>query len=240
MRIAICSDDTKDVNIIQRHIKDIFRKKKINWEIVIDVYVNTFSMFDKMETHKIKYDIYIIALYKDGAKDIDISRKIFEKQSDVKLVYMVDANSCIEYMEDIVDIRPHAVLFKPITKSGVEKMVNKVVDMMTENEGVMTLKNKEGIYTVTNNEITYIESESRYLIVNRENREPIKIISTFEKIEDKLNEDFVKCHRCYYVNCRKIRKLNKKMIELINDKTIPVSVSNYNNVYNRYLEIFER
>ena len=238
MRIAVYDEIQEDANIMKRQIKKAIVRLNTKREAVIDTYYSSFAMLDYINIHKIKYDLYVIALNDEYGKGIELGMKICDEQRDARIAFSTAHESYLKCLDDIISVRPYSLIQKPVGFEKVRKMIKRVVDTMGEGENSIVLKNKEGIYTVANSEITYIESDNRYLIVNREKREPIRVISTFEKLEKQLSNDIVKCHRCYYVNCRKICRFNKNIIELAHDITIPVSGSNYENVYNRFVEIF--
>lgn len=242
MRVAVYDEIKEDANIMKVQIKKALENLNVDRENVIDTYFSAFAMLDYISIHKIKYDLYVIALNNEYEKNLELSMKIKDEQRAAKIAFSVGHHeSYLKCLENIIAIRPYALILKPVEYDKVKKMIKNVINTMREeNEDTIILKNKDGIYTVVNSEIAYIESQGRYLIVNREEKEPIRVISTFEKIEEQLNDDFVKCHRCYYVNCRKISRFNKKIIKLANDITIPVSSSNYENVYNRFIDIFGR
>lgn len=240
MRIAVYDEIQEDANTMKIQVKKALESLNSDREYVIDIYASAFAMLDYINIHKIKYDLYVIALNNEYGKGLELSMKINDEQRGAKIAFSTDHHeSYLKCLENIIAIRPYSLILKPVEYDKVLKMIKNVINTMRqEKEDSIILKNKDGIYTVENSEITYMESQGRYLIVNREEKEPIRVISTFEKIEKQLNDDFVKCHRCYYVNCRKICKFNKKMIQLVNDITIPVSGSNYEGVYNRFMEIF--
>lgn len=238
MRIAVYDEVQEDAGIMKAQIRKALKALNIEGKIIIETYASTFAMLDYINIHKIRYDLYVIALNDAYEKGLELSIKISGEQGDAKIAFSANRESYLKCLEDIISIRPYSLIPKPVKYDKVLKMIKNVIDKVCENEDSIVLKNKDGIYTVINSEITYIESDNRYLIVNREEKEPIRVISTFEKLEKQLNDDFVRCHRSYYVNCRKIRRLNKKIVQLANDKTIPVSGTNYKNVYNRFVEIF--
>lgn len=235
MRIAVCDDEQMITDVMVRYLEDIF--ENMDKYVVIDIFSSAFEMLDYMENHKNKYDMIFMDIMLNNDNGIHLGEKILKKQTDIKIVFMT---GYIEYVEDIFDIEPFGLVIKPIKYEQVRKIINKLVDSISRSKGSnIILRNKEGVFSISLNEITYIESEGRYLIINSGRSETVKVIMTMSEIEEMLNMDYVKCHRSYFVNCRNIKRLDRRMAYMIDNSSIPISASNYKKVFIRYIEILE-
>ncbi len=236
MRIAVCDDEKVIKDIVVEHLNAFFKNTGVQEKIYIDTFSGAFEMLDYMERNKKKYDVIFMDIMLGKDNGIKLSEKILAIHQNVQIIFIT---GYIDYVEDIFDIAPTGLLIKPISYEKIKKVMEKVNKNISNNEKYITVNNKDGIQVIHTNEINYIESQGRYLLIKRKSGELIKVIMTISEMEQMLNTDFVKCHRSYIVNCRKIRRLDKRAIYLSDGQDIPVSSGNYENVRKRYINILE-
>lgn len=235
MRIAVCDDEQKITDMMTRYIKDIF--ENMDKYVSVDTFSSAFEMSDYMEKHKSKYDLIFMDIMLKDDTGIHLGDEILKRQTDIKIVFMT---GYMEYVEDIFDIVPFDLVLKPIKYEKVRKVIDKLTGCVDNDKSTnIIVRNKEGVFSVNLNDITYVESEGRHLIINRNQAEKIKVIMTMSEMEEMLNEDFIKCHRSYFINCRNIKRLDKKMAYMVNNSSVPISASNYKKVFVRYIQILE-
>lgn len=72
-------------------------------------------------------------------------------------------------------------------------------------------------------EIKYIEGMSEYIRIYTEGRDrPIATLSSLQKIESRLPDYFMRVHRSYIVNMRKVTEISRLRIIFDKDTYIPV------------------
>lgn len=129
--------------------------------------------------------------------------------------------------ETIVDY-----LVKPITGERLQKSVDYVTHMLelertalNSHSGEFYIKVGKKIARVRFDDISYIEANGDYIFIFR-GKERFVINSSLRKINDRLNSpNFVKVHRSYIVNIKKIDRIRDNMIFMDNVK-IPFSKTN--------------
>ena len=116
-------------------------------------------------------------------------------------------------------------LTKPITKgtlwSTVEMVAQKATIQEFDNKYV-EVKIRKGYHRISLNEILYIKSDHVYVEIVCENSKFLCRYSLSELIENINHPDFVRCHRSYAVNSRKITTYTSSKI-WIGEAIIPVS-----------------
>lgn len=95
-----------------------------------------------------------------------------------------------------------------------------------DNDESLFIKNREKYVRIKLKNIYYVESELRLLHIYT-NSGMYTTYMTIESVQEKLNGNFIRCHRSYIVNSSKIMKIEKDNIILYNDKVIPISRSHY-------------
>ena len=85
------------------------------------------------------------------------------------------------------------------------------------------LKTDYRVIKVNIADIRYIEAMSEYLKVWREGEtKPIITLLSMKKIEESLPDYFMRIHRSYIINLKKITEVNKNRVFLSEDTSIPI------------------
>ena len=84
-------------------------------------------------------------------------------------------------------------------------------------------------------DISYIEGMSEYLKIHLESQpKPVVTLLSMKKMEEYLPPYFMRIHRSYIVNLKKIQEVNKNRIIMDADTYLPIG-DNYKDAFNDYL-----
>lgn len=105
-----------------------------------------------------------------------------------------------------------------------------------DEDDTIFLKTEYKIMRVSLSEITYIEAMSEYLRIFVEGKpRPIVVLLSMKKMEERLpSASFMRVHRSYIINLKKIREMSRNHIILENDADIPVG-DLYKDAFNAYV-----
>ena len=105
-----------------------------------------------------------------------------------------------------------------------------------DEDDTIFLKTEYKIMRVSLSEITYIEAMSEYLRIFLEDKtRPIVVLLSMKKMEERLpSASFMRVHRSYIINLKKIREVSKSHIILENDVDVPVG-DLYKDTFNAYI-----
>ena len=125
-------------------------------------------------------------------------------------------------------------LLKPFSLQDFQRAANKLLTQLsTLNSPLSTLTSSPSDYVflktdyrvikVNIADIRYIEAMSEYLKVWREGEtKPIITLLSMKKIEESLPDYFMRIHRSYIINLKKITEVNKNRVFLSEDTSIPI------------------
>ena len=119
-------------------------------------------------------------------------------------------------------------LVKPISYSRFYQAVKKVQDHLakkettTQNDEIF-VKDGHDLVKLNLREVLYIEAVSNYVSFKTQTKNVLSLLS-MKKLEDNLPDYFVRIHRSYIVNIRKVDKVESNNL-LIGSITLPVSSS---------------
>ena len=151
-----------------------------------------------------------------------------------------------EYAVEGYKVNAIGYLLKPFSleefKEVAEKVKNqydliKTASVSTADaDDTIFLKTEYKIIRISLSEISYIEAMSEYLRIFLEGKtRPIVVLLSMKKMEERLpSSTFMRVHRSYIINLKKIREVSRNHIFLTNDADIPVG-DLYKDAFNAYI-----
>lgn len=237
MRIAICDDDKIINNMIEKYIKLSVNRLGIDESVTIEKIENAFQLYEYIDDARCQLDILFLDIVLGRDNGIELGEKLQERNKNIKIIFITGH---INFVESIFKIEPFGLLLKPITEERVFRILLRAIKSLNENQGQYVIfKNRNGLTNVKLNDIMYVESRGRYLEIHFVHEEPLRVTMTMNEMEHMLSDSFIKCHRSYFFNIRKIRKLSKNYACVEGGKEIPVSMGNYKKVYDRLIQNLE-
>ena len=103
-----------------------------------------------------------------------------------------------------------------------------------ESDDTLFLKTEHRVVRVNIEEIRYIEGMSEYLKIYIENQKPLVVLLSMKKIEERLPNSFMRIHRSYIINLKKIQEVNKNRVIMDADTYLPIG-DLYRESFNNYL-----
>ncbi len=137
-------------------------------------------------------------------------------------------------------------LLKPFGLTDFQRAANKVkarydqqnTAMISQVEDdVLFLKTDYKVIRIDVKDIRYVQSMSEYLKIFLEGRaKPVIVLLSMKKMEERLPENqFMRIHRGYIINLKKIQEVNKNRVIMDEETYLPIG-DNYKEAFNSYLE----
>ena len=116
-------------------------------------------------------------------------------------------------------IRPSGVMFRPVQNSEIRDILEEIADEMVrlneEETGDVFVFKSEGISRrIPLKEILFFEASNKKISIHTVGKE-IGFYDTIENISSQLPHYFVRCHRSFIVNSRKVEAMKIAEMELI-------------------------
>ncbi|MBR0524322.1 MAG: response regulator transcription factor [Prevotella sp.] len=137
-------------------------------------------------------------------------------------------------------------LLKPFGLTEFQRTANKVkarydqrntAVIAQDEEDTLFLKTDYKVIRIDVKDIRYVQSMSEYLKIFLEGRaKPVIVLLSMKKMEERLPENqFMRIHRGYIVNLKKIQEVNKNRVIMDEETYLPIG-DNYKEAFNSYLE----
>lgn len=150
-----------------------------------------------------------------------------------------------EYAIDSYKVNAVDYLLKPFSmddfKKAAEKvkrqydLINTAAVSMVDQDDALFFKTEHRVVRVELNKIRYIEGMSEYIKIHLEGQKPLTVLLAMKKLEERLpSKDFMRIHRSYIINLRKIQEVNKNRVILDADTYLPIG-DLYRDTFMQYL-----
>jgi len=101
-----------------------------------------------------------------------------------------------------------------------------------DEDEALFLKTEHKIVRVNIPEITHIEGMSEYVKIYTEDRKPLTVLLSMKKLEDRLPKYFMRIHRSYIINLKKIEEVNKSRVIINAETYLPIGDLYRDNFFN--------
>lgn len=217
IKIAIVEDSPEDLSNCVALLEKYSSEKGLNFDI------ETFNSGDSFSMHyKSQYDFIILDINLSLSNGIDIARDIRLKDEEVIIMF---ATNLAKYATYGYEVDAIDFALKPLSYASFYLKLEKVMKRLSsrDNSFIMVVC-KDGMYKLDISSILYIEVISHDIIFHLTNGTEMVTSGTLKKYEEELKSHwFLRCNSCYLVNARKIRRVDKLDIELVNGKMISIS-----------------
>lgn len=233
-KIAVCDDNKIYHKYIEKCISTWEVKKGVSVKVVN--YYSAEKFINEWEKNK-DINLAILDIEMEEITGLELSKYIRKTDDEISIIFLTGYS---EYVLEGYDVSALNYLLKPTTEEKIIETIDKAYDEWAnennEEEFLMVKSGKE-IVKVKLDNIKYFIMFSHYLDIVTTNG-TIKWKKKIGDLEKQMEEKgFVRCHRSYVVNTRYIKELKKDEVILLDNTTIPISISRLNNVRNVLLTL---
>ena len=136
-------------------------------------------------------------------------------------------------------------LLKPFGLADFQRAANKVkarYDLMNtavvstvDEDNAIFLKTEYKVVRLSISDIRFVEGMSEYLKIHVEGQpKPLIVLLSMKKMEERLPNSFMRIHRSYIINLKKIQEVNKNRVIMDRDTWLPIG-DNYKEQFQDYI-----
>jgi len=200
---------------------------------------SAFEAMDAMKNNKVQ--LLFIDINMPDLNGLEFVKSLTEKP------HVVFTTAYSEYAVDGFQVEAVDYLLKPITFTNFLKAANKVKNLIEltankQKESINTtadhlfVKSEYKLIRIELDDIKYIESQHEYIKIHLINSKPVMTQLSMKTIEEQLLSDrFMRVHRSYIVNLKKISVIERNRIVFDGKVYIPVS-EQYKAKFQEYID----
>ena len=201
LNFVICDDNHAVLNRLAKMLESIFIKNDIDAEIGLKASTPS-DVIDYLKNKKVDVLILDINL-KSGITGCDIADMVRKKNKDV---YIIFTTGHLEYVLIAYKYKTFDYLPKPVAQERLEETILRLIDDIKHTPSkFIKLNNNKTI--INQDEVNYIKKDGMKLVFCTNTRS-YETYSSFNKIQDCLPENFLRCHKSYIVNVKNISDIN--------------------------------
>ena len=201
LHFVICDDNLNLLQKLSSTLENIFTK--YNYDASVSFQTdNVDSLLQYVDTNK--FDVLFLDInLKSNKTGLEVAEMIRKKNKDI---YLIFTTGHLEYAMLAYKFKTFDYIAKPFT---TERLEDTVVRLLEDIHGLPTkylkIDNKNTI--IDENEIQYIKRDGMKVVFHTSFND-YDTYSSFNKLQDSLPNNFIRCHKSFVVNINKIKNVD--------------------------------
>ncbi len=200
LNFVIIDDHLKTVNDLSKMLDKIFIKHDFDAKVGCKT-----SDVDELMSYVDSNNVDVLLLdidLKSKLTGLEIAERVRKNNKDC---YLIFATAHLEFGFVAYKYKTFDYISKPITTERLEECVVRLFDDIAGvTKNFIKLDNKNTI--VAESEIKYIKRDGMKLVFHTDSRD-YEVYSSFAKIQDRLPDNFVRCHKSFIANINNVTKV---------------------------------
>lgn len=233
MKIAVCDDDMKHINIIENLI---YKFKKTAVEC--DAYTSGEELLYAFRDREEWYDVIFLDMEMKQLNGIETANHIREQDEHIIIVFIT---SHTEYMRESFKCAPFRFLVKPIDEEEFETVFYDINKKLSKQRKVFAFTENKARVRLFCDDIIYCESQDHWIWLHTKEK-AYKICKPLTELYSQLDKEmFCRVHKSFIINFLYIKTIKDNDIQLYHcSKPIPISRSYKKEVLEEYTNFLER
>lgn len=200
LNFVICDDNKKILNQLSHMLENIFMKHSLEGEIVLST-TSGDKLIEYIENNEFDVLILDINLH-SKLTGLEIAKMVRKTN---KNCYIIFTTGYFEHVLTAFKYKTFDYICKPVSTERLEETILRLFDdAVGSKTRYIRLDNRNTI--INESEVQYIKRDGMKIIFHTDNRD-YEVYSSFAKIQDKLPNNFVRCHKSFIANVDNIIKL---------------------------------
>ena len=226
MTIAVCDDDINQVNALKAILREW------NSLVTIDEYSSAEQFLFCYPDHPC--DLLLLDIEMGDMNGMELAHKLRENGDFLPIVFITGYS---EFMQDGYDVEALHYLMKPVDRNKLLAVLDRCSQRSTANRAVFPAEDGSVCIDIFN--IVYLEAFGKKTQITLKDGSKEMCACGLSAAAEKLNSDFISCHRSYLVNIRYIRNISRKEIVLDSGEAIPLSRRLYDSVNRAFIGFYK-
>lgn len=219
MQIAICDDDRLFLEHLCAQVEALGLTRRIDPFSTLDAFL--YALEDG-----VRYDAVLMDIdWKQDATGMDMAEKLSECSPQTRVIYVTGYNDRFSQRIFLQKSNLSGYLVKPVDSALLRANLEKAAAAAQERDGAaLTVSVGGKPVTVPCCEILYLESLGHTVQIHAHG-ETVTVYERLDKLAALLPEGFLRCHKSFLVNMRRIRRFREQDVLLDSGEAVPVSRS---------------
>ncbi len=214
--IGICDDEKYMLDHIRTMASRFFRGKNTEAAIL------EFSCGEELLKYDGQIDILFLDIQMKGMDGMETARRLRRRKFRGTLIFTTILR---EMVFEAFEVQAYDYLVKPIDEGAFVRTMERLFASMQNAAGGESLLVQKGYESriVPMRDIVFCEIIDRKIYLHLASSEVVDYYGRIEKLENKLDDHFFRCHRSYLINLKYLKSYKNGTAYLEGGKEIPVS-----------------
>lgn len=235
LRIAVCDDQPRELEIISEYITEYLRTHTLEAE------TKEFSHPDALLTaiEVESFHLYILDIVMPMVNGLELGKEIRRLDREAQIIY---ATTEPQFALQAYAASPINYLVKPINKKQLfDTLALAISKADIEEEQTFTVKTSDSLRVIKLSEIICCEYRNHAVIFSLKNGEELlsrTVRESFLAYCAPILRDrhFLQCHSSFVVNMRRVERFAKGSFVLYGEKVVPIAAKQYAVVRDAYMD----
>ncbi len=235
LKIAVCDDQTQELNRIEILLNEYLAAENLTAEI--KKYSHPDELLSAIESES--FHIYILDIVMPMVSGLELGHEIRRIDRESQIIY---ATTEPQFALNAYSVNPLNYLIKPIEKTKLWDtlaLATSKIDL-TEDQS-FTVKTHDSLRIINLSDILCCEYRSHTVVFTLKNNEEIISRTIRENFAEYIapilyNRHFLKCHNSFIVNMRMVERFSKDSFTLCGGKTVPIAKGQYTTVRDAFMD----
>ena len=198
LNFVICDDNLNILDRLEKMLDTIFCKNDFEAQVAFSS-DNTEEVLNYISSNKVDVAMLDINL-KSNKTGIELAKEIRKIN---KNIYIIFTTGHLEYAMIAYKVKTFDYIAKPINYDRLEETIIRLFEDVTSTpKRYLKIDNKNTL--VDESEVQYIKRDGMKLVFHTNSRD-YDTYSSFNKFQDKLPENYIRCHKSYIANINQIK-----------------------------------
>ncbi|MDD2510439.1 MAG: LytTR family DNA-binding domain-containing protein [Syntrophomonas sp.] len=231
MKIAICDDDSPELDRISSFIATYRQEMKVS--LTYKTFQSATELLSTMSSGD--YDILLLDILMPGISGMQAAHEIRAFDAGVRIIFLT---SSPEFALESYAVKAYDYILKPASKDKLFSILDALIAEEQKPLEGLTVKTQTGMSRILFSKLAFVEVMNKRLYFHLADGSVQEVPASLAYFEDKLlsRPEFVKVHRSYIVNLWQVGELRSKEITTLAGNTLPISRLLYRKVREAYME----
>jgi DNA-binding LytR/AlgR family response regulator len=232
VRIAVCDDEQSEL-IALSALLDNYKNLHTD-ELSYSAFQNSFDLPEYIRDGN--FDLLLLDVLMPGLNGIEAARQIRSFDSNVKIIFLTSSR---DFAVESYGVGAFYYALKPVTENTLFPLLDRVLfELRLRDEDSFVIRAKAGISKILFSHLETVEVMGKNVFLRLLDGQVLEAHGPLSDLERILlaRSDFIKTHRAFIVNIRRVRTLDTREALTRSGRTVPVSKSMYTEVRRAYLD----
>ena len=231
MKIAVCDDDSQELERISSFIDTYQRESKV--PLTYKTFQSVTELISNMGSSD--YDILLLDILMPGINGMQAAHEVRAFDAGVKIVFLT---SSPEFAVESYAVKAYDYILKPVFKDKLFSILDAVIAEEQKPLEGLTVKTQLGMARILFSRLAFVEIMNKKLYFHLADGGMQEVTGSLAAFEEELlaRAEFVKVHRSYIVNLWQVGELGSKELITNAGETVPISRQLYAKVREAYMK----